>query len=295
MKTKYGLAGLLEDTEELEAARRLFEEVVAGQTEQLGPSHTDTLRTKYKLAGLFEDTEEPEAARRLFEECVAGYTELFGSRHATTLNAKHQLLDLLEDRDEVDEVRKIYQELTTSLEMGLPADMAAWATWVVQTNRERENSSTICLFGANTLPNAGTYYVEATFNNFDSSEHSIANQGFVGLADHSTYEESNYLSKMKGAWGFRDDKDKDALRVDGKGKGRIRPLNEHGRSFGAGDHVGLMIDMDQKIMKFYRNGTMIKGAVVQGFNGQLRLAACVPDSRWTVSLSFPGDVQGPPS
>ena len=46
------LAALLEEMGERAEARRLYEEVVAGETAQLGPAHTSTLRTKYNLATL---------------------------------------------------------------------------------------------------------------------------------------------------------------------------------------------------------------------------------------------------
>eukprot|EP01044_Picomonas_judraskeda_P050602 COSAG03_NODE_30356_length_162_cov_259.555556_1_plen_54_part_11 len=52
---------------ETDAARQLYEEVIAGQTAQLGASHTSTLLSKSNLANLQNDMGEMDAARRLLE------------------------------------------------------------------------------------------------------------------------------------------------------------------------------------------------------------------------------------
>jgi hypothetical protein len=52
------LARLLAGMGEVAEARRLYEEVIAGETEQLGASHTGTLTTKCNLAGLLGDMGE---------------------------------------------------------------------------------------------------------------------------------------------------------------------------------------------------------------------------------------------
>ena len=51
---KGNLAVLLQQMGELAEARRLSEEVVAGQTAQLGPLHLDTLETKHNLACMLQ-------------------------------------------------------------------------------------------------------------------------------------------------------------------------------------------------------------------------------------------------
>eukprot|EP01044_Picomonas_judraskeda_P051398 COSAG03_NODE_31189_length_151_cov_10.961538_1_plen_50_part_11 len=48
---------------ETDAARQLYEEVIAGQTAQLGASHTSTLITKGSLASLQIEMGETDAAR----------------------------------------------------------------------------------------------------------------------------------------------------------------------------------------------------------------------------------------
>ena len=91
------------------------------------------------------------------------------------------------------------------------------------------------------------------------------------MTEHTTPHSSNQLSKTRGAWGFRDDKDNDALRVDGRPKGRIRPLNAHGRSYGPGDRVGLLVDMDKGTLQFLSG------------SGRLLAFGCV------ITLPGPGD------
>jgi hypothetical protein len=86
-------------------AGRLLKEVVAEQTEQLGPVHIDTLTTKMNLANLLRKicghhhrfqpgrnarTERSEATR-LIEEVIAGFTEQLGSTHRRTQEAQRVL------------------------------------------------------------------------------------------------------------------------------------------------------------------------------------------------------------
>ena len=53
-------------------ARKLYEEVIEGQTAQLGASHTSTLITKGNLAILQSETGEMDEARKLYEEVIEG-------------------------------------------------------------------------------------------------------------------------------------------------------------------------------------------------------------------------------
>ena len=62
------LAMFLNDRGERAEARRLYEEVIAGRTEQLGPSHTQTLEAKNNLANLLKTLGKRAEARRLYEE-----------------------------------------------------------------------------------------------------------------------------------------------------------------------------------------------------------------------------------
>eukprot|EP01046_Picozoa_sp_COSAG06_P078531 COSAG06_NODE_26124_length_621_cov_0.620690_1_plen_68_part_01 len=59
---------------EVDAARKLLEEVVEGETAQLGGSHTSTLTPKGNLALLLQGMGEVDAARKLYEEVIEGRT-----------------------------------------------------------------------------------------------------------------------------------------------------------------------------------------------------------------------------
>ena len=72
------MANLLDDLGERDEARALYTEVIAGYTEQLGPSHADTLRAKLNLAVLLQTVGERDEARALFQQCATGYGEADG-------------------------------------------------------------------------------------------------------------------------------------------------------------------------------------------------------------------------
>ena len=79
---------------ETDAARQLYEEVIAGQTAQLGASHTSTLVSKANLAVLLSAMGETDVARTLLEEAVEGATSQLGAAHPFTTFAKSQLARL---------------------------------------------------------------------------------------------------------------------------------------------------------------------------------------------------------
>ena len=78
---------------EREIARDMYEEVIEGQTETLGPQHTETLDTMYNLADLLESRrfKDFSRARELFVAVAAGYQEAHGPDHAETLDAEERL------------------------------------------------------------------------------------------------------------------------------------------------------------------------------------------------------------
>ena len=82
------LASMLRDLDETAEARRLYEEVIEGQTAQLGGSHSSTLTTKGNLALLLEDLGETAEARRLYEEVIEGETAQLGGSHSSTLQTR---------------------------------------------------------------------------------------------------------------------------------------------------------------------------------------------------------------
>ena len=97
-------------------ARRLYEEVVAGQTAQLGPAHSDTLQTKGNLAILFKEIGELADERRLYEEVVAGRTAQLGPGHVDTLNSKAALAAVLvRQHEEVEAAAALIEPVIESL------------------------------------------------------------------------------------------------------------------------------------------------------------------------------------
>jgi hypothetical protein len=92
-------------------ARRLFEEVLAGQTAELGPTHLNTLRFKGNLANLLVKLGQRAEARRLYEEVVAGQTAQLGPANSSTLLTKGNLATLLQETGESVEARRLYEEV----------------------------------------------------------------------------------------------------------------------------------------------------------------------------------------
>jgi hypothetical protein len=66
----------------------MFEDVVVGQTEQLGAGHVTTLLTKGKWANLLLQMEERARARGLYEECAVGFAAAYGPEHPHTIQAR---------------------------------------------------------------------------------------------------------------------------------------------------------------------------------------------------------------
>ena len=95
LETKNNLANALSDVGEWAEARRLYEEVLAEETAQLGPTHPDTLLTKGNLATLLDEMGELAEARRLYEEVLAGQSAQLGPAHTSTLRTKNNLANLL--------------------------------------------------------------------------------------------------------------------------------------------------------------------------------------------------------
>ena len=114
-ETKINLANALSEfsatMREWAEARRLYEEVVAGFTAQLGPAHVDTLATKNNLALLLMQMGERAEARRMYEEVVAGLTAQLGPAHTTTLKSKGNLATLLDEMGEGAEARRLLEEV----------------------------------------------------------------------------------------------------------------------------------------------------------------------------------------
>jgi hypothetical protein len=79
---------------------------------------------------------------------------------------------------------------------------------------------------------------------------------------------------VRGAYGLRDDRDKDALRIDGKGKGVVRH-NAHGRAFSVGDSITCVADMDARprTLALYRTAEPEPLGTVAGFGAEVYICA----------------------
>ena len=75
----------------------MYEEVIEGETAQLGASHTSTLLTKRNLAVMFENQGSALSlamAKALYEEVAAGRTEHYGPTHDQTLAVQQDLVSM---------------------------------------------------------------------------------------------------------------------------------------------------------------------------------------------------------
>ena len=54
----------------LAGAKTLYEEVIEGHTQQLGPQHTGTLMAKMNLANILSDKSDLVGAKSLYEEAI---------------------------------------------------------------------------------------------------------------------------------------------------------------------------------------------------------------------------------
>ena len=127
---------------------------------------------------------------------------------------------------------------------------------------------TMVVFSKDPLPATGTHYVEITLEG--GAGPFFPNHCFVGVTAlrPGSANTSKRLSKRPASYGFRDDSDDDALRVDGRGRGSIRPLNGDGRTYSLGETLGLLIDMDAgSITLYWRDGVLLEGVVSTGFKG----------------------------
>lgn len=165
----------------------------------------------------------------------------------------------------------------------LPEDLTCSAPIVAS---RLDNSESVCFYSSFPLSETITHvYAEVTFSHPTKTD--MANDGFFGLTNHNDTQPLNDMSKY-GAWGFKDDKDSEALRQDGKASGDIPKKNQDGRGFSGGDQLGLLVDQKRRHVQFYRNGEVVEGAEVRGWEQgeKMWLAACVPSSEWTATWTF---------
>ena len=87
LTAKFRLAGCVDDMGEWREARQLYEEVIQGRREKLGPRHTDTLDAQWYLAMLLiDDPSQWGSSRSLWSAIAGGYAETHGKAHQELLH-----------------------------------------------------------------------------------------------------------------------------------------------------------------------------------------------------------------
>eukprot|EP01043_Picozoa_sp_COSAG02_P007923 COSAG02_NODE_245_length_27293_cov_16.488012_10_plen_809_part_00 len=118
---KFKIANLMTNFELLVEAKKLFREVIVGETEHYGPTHVKTLTTKQNLAVVLKKEQTLESmaeARDLLGEVIVGKTEHCGPTHPETLQAKGNLANLLSDEKTLEssvEAKKLYREVIAGI------------------------------------------------------------------------------------------------------------------------------------------------------------------------------------
>ena len=69
---------------EVDAARKLYEEVIEGETAQLGGSHTSTLRSRINFAIFLANTGDVVGSKAMMDELLVIATEHHGAQHPLT-------------------------------------------------------------------------------------------------------------------------------------------------------------------------------------------------------------------
>jgi hypothetical protein len=165
---------------------------------------------------------------------------------------------------------------------------------LVATDTSKMYGSGMWVCGAAPLPPTGAHYVEVGFGG-KPTRHCDMAIGVWGGKEPPDKSGNAYACVTKFGvpfWGLRGDKDSDALRVQGKGKGKVG-RDSNGYAISGGDRIGMLADMDGCSLTFFRNGEPIERAVVQGFpkGDDMRIAATTVGSEATITLAFPANPQ----
>ncbi|KZP24368.1 TPR-like protein [Athelia psychrophila] len=91
-----------------EEAVALCQHALAGQTQQLGEDHPDTLSTVNNLAELYRQQAKYEAAETLCQRALSGRELQLGRTHRDTLSAVHNLATLYEQQGKLDKAEVLY-------------------------------------------------------------------------------------------------------------------------------------------------------------------------------------------
>ena len=94
----------------VDAAAKLYEEALDGQSKAFGPEHPQTLRTVAALADVSERKDDLRAAEPLYRRALAGMEASLGSNHPETLNTMSGLARVLRASGDLDGAQELYQK-----------------------------------------------------------------------------------------------------------------------------------------------------------------------------------------
>ncbi|KZP17458.1 TPR-like protein, partial [Athelia psychrophila] len=103
-------------------AAALCQHALAGQTQQLGAEHLDTLATVHRLANVYEHQGKYNDAEVSYQRALAGREQQLGADHRATLDTVHGLAISYDRQGEYDKAEPLYQRALTGREQQLGAD-----------------------------------------------------------------------------------------------------------------------------------------------------------------------------
>jgi tetratricopeptide (TPR) repeat protein len=117
------LADLYRDQGRLGEAEQMFNQVLQGKTEVLGPTHAITLDTVNNLGLLYAYSSKLCEAEKLYEQALRGKEKIYGPTHLSTLDTVNNLGNLYTAQDKLDEAEQMFQRALQGYEEALgPSD-----------------------------------------------------------------------------------------------------------------------------------------------------------------------------
>ncbi|KZP24417.1 hypothetical protein FIBSPDRAFT_1042200 [Athelia psychrophila] len=103
-------------------AAALCQHALAGQTQQLGAEHLDTLATVHRLANVYEHQGKYSDAEKSYQRALAGREQQLGADHRATLDTVHGLAISYDRQGEYNKAEPLYQRALAGREQQLGAD-----------------------------------------------------------------------------------------------------------------------------------------------------------------------------
>ncbi|KZP33500.1 TPR-like protein [Athelia psychrophila] len=104
-----------------EEAVALFQHVLAGQTQQLGADHLETLVTVNNLAEMYRQQGKYDKAQPLYQRALAGQTQQLSADHLGTLTTVNNLALLYNQQGKYNKAEPLYQRALAGCEKQLGA------------------------------------------------------------------------------------------------------------------------------------------------------------------------------